>query len=221
MPDAGSFEQSHPDLLVLEPDFGAGDDAPVALAVKFNLHVLFSALEDAHGDRVAVSDEVEGDVLAGEIGPVEGEPSGVEHDVIGEEVGQYGEASRALDPELARPGPRFDLHGDVASLDAKRAADSGVLGGGKGRFQAGTCSGVLDDRRALDAGGGFSCERQHAQAHPCRSAVSLHRMDVHGRGLVAQNHGDAAVAEDGASLERIGRMNCDHACAKNYYGSLL
>ena len=148
---------------------------------------------------------------------VEGEPSGVERDVIGEEVGQYGEASRALDPELARPGPGFDLHGDVAPLDAERAGDPGALGGREGRFQAGPRSGVLDDRRALDAGGRFSCERQHAQAHPCRSAALLHGMDFHGRGLVAQNGDDPAVAEDGVTLERIGRMNCDHACD----GSLL
>ena len=72
VPDAGSVEQSHPDLLVLEPDLGAGDDAPVALAVECDLHVLFPALEDAHGDRVAVSDEVEDEVLAGEIGPSRG-----------------------------------------------------------------------------------------------------------------------------------------------------
>ena len=131
-----SFQQRHPDLLALEADLRPGDDAPVTLAGERDLDVLLPVLEDAHGDGVTVAGQVQHKVLAGELDRIQGQPGGVDGDVIGEEIGQDAEATRAFDAELARPGPRLRLDRDIAPLDAELAGDLGAFRGLERRFQA-------------------------------------------------------------------------------------
>ena len=109
MPDLRSFQERHPDLLALEADLGSGDHALVACAGERDLDVLLPVLEDAHGDGVAVAGQVQNEVLAGQLDRIQGQPGGVDGDVIGEEIRQDAEATRAFDTQLARPGPRLRL----------------------------------------------------------------------------------------------------------------
>ena len=68
-----------------------------------------------------VAGQVQNEVLAGELDRIQGQPGGVDGDVIGEEIRQDAEATRAFDAELARPGPRLRLDRDIAPLDAELA----------------------------------------------------------------------------------------------------
>ena len=147
------------------------------------------------------------EILAGEFDGIQGEPGGVDGDVIGEEIGQDAEATRAFDAELARPGPRLRLDRDIAPLDAEPAGDLGALRGRESCFEACAAPGVLDDRRTPEAGGRLSRGRHQPQAQSWGDAAVLDRIDLHGRIMLAQHGDDPAIAHDGVALQRAGRRS--------------
>ena len=153
MPNLGPFEQRHPDLLAFEADFRPGNRPRVAFARKRHFHIVLPVLEHAQGDGLALSPEVQKEVVARNLDRGLRYLARVHDNVIREEIGQGDKATGALHSQPARAGARLGLERNFAFLHAEFRRNLGLFRGLIGDIQGCAPLPVLDETDVVEAGG--------------------------------------------------------------------
>jgi len=202
MPDSRAFEEGH----VGSPARPEGDrrslDAPLAIAARQGDSDLpVPLLPDGQHDRLAAVDHVQEEVLARQTGVRAGQIAGIDHDVVGKQIGEDGKSAGGLDAQAvhAAHGGRADK--PLAGLDLE--ANHGFLavvgseGGIQGRHAGGDLPrGDPAQTPSLVVSGG----RQH---RPQGRPTGPPAVQLCARSALTQDERNAAAREHGIAAESV------------------
>ena len=123
VPDGISGQDSHPDLAILAiAQFGAGHAPVRPLAGQGDPHILFAGLGHRHQDGLAIGQQIEQQVVAGQLGLLHRQFAGVHHDVIREKVRQHGKTARSFHSQGSRTTAPLGLENRFPGLECHRKA---------------------------------------------------------------------------------------------------